>query len=1114
MKKNENWRLLRRQLHKPLLVMKLILMLIVFSGIQLSAKVYSQNTKLSFDLKNYSLIEVFKEIRNNTEFTFVYDIEDVNQIDKLNLNYQETSVEDILKDCLKGSGLTWEVNDDVIIIKPVKQEVKQKIIIIKGKVKDDRGVTIPGVNIVASKYKIGTITDINGNYKIRVPDDTPNLVFTFVGFEKKTVAIKGRTDINVRMKTKVNEIDDVVITGLGLRARESYTGAATLITKEELKAFEGRDLIETLGNIDPSVNLVENNEWGSDPNRLPEIEIRGISSLPQLDGVKIDTESGLSTPLIILDGFESTLQRMMDLEQDEVQSITILKDAGATAIYGSRGANGVIVITLIPPKMGRLQVNYRSQLNLEVPDLTSYDLLNASEKLQVEKEAGIYTSKQQTASEQLALDRLYASRLQEVKRGVNTDWLAQPLQMGVGQRHTLSLGGGDTAFRYSLTGSYNNVVSVMKGSDRTNFNGGINLVYNQKTWRISNNFSLGLNNSSNTPYGTFSNYAKLNPYWTPYDDDGDLKKRLEGTEVNPLYNAKCGIVNTSDYLQLTNNTRIELDVATGLRMSGAISISNKINNGDLYYPATHTKFDSYSGNMQFKKGSYNYSTGKSRTYTLRYSLNYNRTFAEKHSITFGFNADLSESSSQSYGVQALGFVHERFTFFGSGLAYPSEEDDGRPSGSEATSRRVGFTGSLNYAYDNRYYADFSYRSDGSSMFGEDTRFAPFWSVGVGWNIWREKFIEDLNLFSNLRLKGSYGVTGTQNFPEYQSYTTYMYSTSEAYGSLLGAGLLGIGNSNLKWQQTKQYNLGLEMGFLNNRLRFNADVYLKRTDNLIAAIELPMSNGFPNYQGNKGSLKNEGIDIRATFYIIRDNKSGINWSITASMGSNKNTIVSISEEMKRYNKEIAKQENPDPALMYEEGSSLRTLWAVKSLGIDPSNGREIYVKKDGSLTYKWYAGDKTDCGITSAPYRGSINTRFRYKRFNINMSMGYRFGGQKYNSTLVNKVENADVKYNVDRRVYEDRWKKPGDDVLFKGLKNSTRTNVTSRFVQDDNTFIANSINVGYSVSGKKWLDKIKIRSLSISANTNQLFQISSIKMERGTSFPFSRRMSLSLSARF
>ena len=303
-----------------------------------------------------------------------------------------------------------------------------------------------------------------------VPDHETVLVFSFVGMKTQEVYYKGEKELNVVMEEDVKQMDEVVVTGIFSKSKESYTGAVSVITEKELKSFGNQNILTTLRNIDPSFNILESNEWGSNPNRLPEVQIRGAANMPDVDQLQSDTKAELNTPLIIMDGFEITLERMMDLDDSEVETITLLKDASATAIYGSRGANGVIVITTKEPEPGKLRFSYTGSLNLEVPDLSDYDVLNAREKLDLELRSGYYDNVR--AEKEVALKQKYNEILQQVERGVNTYWLSKPLRVGIGHRHNIKLEGGDPSFRYSATAQYNDVAGVMKESFRRTFNGG------------------------------------------------------------------------------------------------------------------------------------------------------------------------------------------------------------------------------------------------------------------------------------------------------------------------------------------------------------------------------------------------------------------------------------------------------------------------------------------------------------------------------------------------------------------------------------------------------------------------------------------------------------------
>ena len=458
-----------------------------------------------------------------------------------------------------------------------------------------------------------------------------------------------------------------------------------------------------------------------------------------------------------------------------------------------------------------------------------------------------------------------------------------------------------------------------------------------------------------------------------------------------------------------------------------------------------------------------------------------------------------------------GFPQANLKMLSMALQY---EKDGKPSGSESVKRRLGVTGNVNYIYDKRYFADISYRVDGASDFGSDKRFAPFYSFGLGWNINQEKFMEGIAWLDRLKLRASYAVTGAVNFSAYQALASYEYFTGDRYRYWFGSELMGLANEDLTWQQTDKWNVGLELAFLNNRLRVTADYYRNTTDNLLSEMYLPLANGFSSYTANIGEVRNTGVELSASGFLIRNTEKNIIWSLSASMIHEKNEIVKISDALKAENEELEAAGGSNPNFLYREGESLRTLYVVPSLGIDPSTGKELYVNRFGELTYVWDARDKQACGVQDPKFRGNINTMFTWKDLSVNLSFAYRFGGYAYNSTLIDRVENADVKYNVDRRVYKDRWREPGDHTFFKDVKDKTATQMTSRFVQKENTLECQSVQVKYDFTQNWTKQYLGMQHFSVEFNMDNLFRISTIKQERGIAYPFSRRFSFSLSAIF
>lgn len=1026
-----------------------------------------------------------------------------------------------MEDALKETSLTCVFEEDMVMLRERQQQQVSELVV-KGLVTDTKKQPLPGVTVMIKGTSLGTVTDAEGHYVLTIPQrDELVLVFSFVGMNSREVTYKGEKELNVELEEKIAEMDEVVVTGIFQKSQASFTGSATTVTAKELQQFGNRNLLQSLHNIDPSINIIENNAFGSNPNRLPEVQIRGNSSIPNVDELKDQTRVDLNTPLIVLDGFETTLQKLIDINENEVETLTILKDASATAIYGSRGANGVIVITTKKPAMGQLRVSYKGDVNIEIPDLTGYDLLEAREKLELEKRVGLY-SKPSNPDQDWRLQRYYSYLLDEVNSEVNTYWLSKPLQTSVGQRHALKVEGGDKSFRYSASLQWNDIRGVMKESYRKTFNGAIQLSYYWKNLKFSNNLMISAGKRQESPYGDFSEYAKMNPYWRTHDENGKILKRLGNSgesdyafrwsrlPVNPLYNATLNTYDRGNNTDITNNFMLEWKVLETLDLRGRFGITKNTDETRVFKPADHTDFADYSEDDMFRKGTYAYGISNSFSYEGSLNLAYHQSFG-KHLLVAGVDVNLREGRSRSSSFKAEGFTNENFDDISSALQY---EKNGKPSGAESTVRSVGFTGNVNYTYDNRYFADLSGRMDGSSQFGSNKRFAPFWAVGIGWNMHNESFLKEVSWVNMLKLRFSVGTSGSQHFNAYQAIQTYRYFLDDKYYAWNGSSLIAMGNPDLKWQQKRDYNIGLDVKLWDNRITIGGDFYIAKTNDLISTLTLPAANGFTTYIENIGSLKNTGYELRLSAYVLR--KDQMSWSVSLAGIHNKNKIVEVSQALLDAQNAIESEDLVNPNVQFRPGYSSNTIWTVRSAGIDPGTGKEVFISRDGNRTYNWSASDIVATGVSDPKLEGNISSMFRYKGLSLNVSFGYRFGGQIYNSTLANKVEvsKTAIGWNVDARVFHDRWKNIGDQASFKGLDDFTPTNKTSRFVQDETTFRCQNMTLQYELKSQALNKLLGIDYCLFSASTSDLFYISTVKRERGTSYPFSRQFSLGVNVVF
>lgn len=1109
-------------------------LILMFFCLQIQANGFSQHTRVSIRMDNVSVKQLFIEIERMTDLAFVYNTNDVDQLGAINVNFTNEEISKILDYCLKDKGVDYNfVNNHVVIKKsePLAPQQQQKRVI-TGKVMDrTSGEPLPGATIRIKGTTIGTAADIDGKFELITATEVPALEISFIGYNTVEIPVGKKEHVEVLMDQAATEMAAVVVTGIFTRKAESYTGSARTVKADDLAKVGNTNVLQALKNLDPSFQVIESNAFGSDPNRMPEIQMRGASSFSDM---KDKYQTNPNQPLFIVDGFEQSITKVMDMDMNRVESVTLLKDATAKALYGSKGANGVVVIETKKPEVGALKVSYTGSMDIQMPDLSSYNLANAREKLEIERMAGVYTSSTNNPLIQQQMDEAYATLKKEVESGVNTYWLSKPLRTGIGHKHSLNFEGGDNFVRYSLNVNYNDVKGVMKGSDRQTFGGDFTLSYRYKSLLFREQLSVLHNKASNSPYGTFSDYAKLNPYWRAYNADGTVKEILGYYDVannqgshpiyNPLINATLNTNDNSQYTDITNNFYIEWSVFNDLKATGRIGYTHRIDESDIFYPRDHTMFrkENMTDEEYFKRGQYTKQNGKSSNLNTDIALNYSKIL-DKHVLFANAQWSMSQAMFESATFQAEGFANNKLDYITHAQQYLS---GGKPTGSESLSREISVLTSVNYSYDSRYLFDANYRANASSLFGADKRWGHFWSVGAGWNLHNEAFMKDMEWLQQFKLRGSTGYTGSQNFNSYQAISTYKYYSNEVYDNIIGSYLMSLANRELQWQKTQDNNIGVDLTVF-NRLDVSFDYYVKNTSNLLTPVTLPPSVGFGSYAENLGKSQNKGFEVQLNYRAISNAAEDLHATVFGSLMHNTNKIKEINNALASINdsKDEEKDPNSDyennkdkttkPSVRYAEGQSMSAIWAVRSLGIDPGTGNELFLTKDGKMTYTWDAKDQVVCGDELPKFTGTFGFNVDWRGFLVNASFYFRVGGQMYNQTLVDKVEDSDIQYNVDRRVYTGRWTTPGQKAEYKKLSNPNYfTRPTSRFVQDLNELQMTSLNVGYDFRNCNFIQKSGLERLKLSFYMNDVFRASSVKVERGTDYPFARSFSLQLQATF
>ncbi len=977
---------------------------------------------------------------------------------------------------------------------------------------------------MSRKHKLAATTDIDGKFSLSgVPADAV-LSVEIMSYKTQEIRVADiKKDLKIYLEPDSQVLEESVVTGIFTRKKDSFTGSVQSMTSEDIKRVSNSNVVESLKNLDPSLLVLDNLEAGSNPNAMASMQIRGASTLAaETSNLKSNFLAKANQPLFILDGFETTLEKVTDMDMNRVQSITILKDASAKAIYGSKGANGVIVIETKALTNDKSRVTYNGSLSIEAPDLTSYNLCNSLEKLDVERREGYYQNGD--SFETVARQALYNERLKKALEGQDTYWLSKPLRLGIGQKHSVSIELGSKELRALATFSYNDTQGAMKGSFRDVISGNVNVAYRRGGWTFRNIMGISHMNSSESPWGNFNEYAVLNPYLTPYDEEGNLKKVLQikdytyggvstffGLVMNPMYNATIGTTDTSQYLAISDNFYAEYQFLKFLRLVARFGIDSQKTRTDEFKPGQHTDF--YDTNEILRRGSYEQSNGSYTTYSGDVSAQLNHNIAGKHDLFATLDWSISQTNYDEIVNYTEGFPNSNMKSITFARQYAT---DMVPTGSDGLNRNLGALATAGYSYDNRYMADATIKGSASSVFGTKNHWGLFWSAGLAWNIHNERWMKDkVSWITQLKLRASLGSSGNQNYTSNVALPVYTYYSSAYYSGFTGAALNNMANPELGWEEKMDYNVGID--FRTRSLNVVLDAYIADTRNLVFSRTILPSTGFLSTNDNLGKVRNKGLEASVSWTFYRRGASYI--SLFSKTAINDNRVLEISDVLKSYNEQQqarAKETGmADPVIQYYDGMPLHSIWVVRSLGINSADGYEIFLDRNGNITTQWSPSNLYNAGSSDPLFNGNFGINGEVKGFGFSLTATFYGGGYLYNNTLLNKVENTTLENNVDRRVFSGRWAKAGDVAPFKAQSGigGAVTKATSRFVQKNDVLNLSSATLYYEFP-LRVISGLGLSRLRLSLYTNDIFTFSSIDIERGTSYPYARKFSFSVNASF
>ena len=941
----------------------------------------------------------------------------------------------------------------------------QQGIAVTGVVIDDNGDPLPGVNVMIKGTPVGVMTGANGSFSINVPNNTAVLTFSYIGFITSEMVVGNQRTLNIKLHEDLREIEEVVVIGYGTVRKSDLTGSvATVSSKKVTQVNAVSNIAHALQGQAPGVQA---NQRSGQPGESVMIKIRGTNSI-----------SAGNDPLYVVDGL------LLDglsaqLNPDDIQNIEILKDASATAIYGSRGANGVVMITTKRGKEGKASVSYNGYFGAQQLR-KKIELINAQEYAQLQNEVA--------TNDGVALPWTQA---QINEFGAGTDWQNEVYRTGKVQNHDLSLTGGSTNTKYYTSIGYFNQEGIIRNSgfDRLSFRINVDQNISQK---IVLNTSLSIQNSKyiqgiytgadgggGIPFTTMV----MPPTQGIYDANGNYT-RFTGVswgETNPVGISK-EIYNPNNALRILGNIGLNWEILEGLRLKVSVGVDNNNSKSNYYAPSIIT--------IGQPNGRASKSYSSSLTLLNENLLTYTKTIANQHifDVLAGYTYQSYQYENLNSGT-AQDFISD--IYLNNNISAANTK--AQPSTGFTDSKLISYLGRLNYNYDNRYLFTFTGRYDGSSKFGENNKYAFFPSGAVAWRVSQESFMQDQETVSNLKLRASYGTSGNQAISSYQTLArlnnvNLIFDGQNNTGFVQGS----LENKNLKWETTRQFDVGLELGIINNRIQIVADYYAKKTTDLLLNVTMPPSSGFGTVLQNVGAVQNRGWEFQA----ITDNITGeFTWSSVFTISHNRTKILDLGNDAQgnpiTY-KEVGSGGNWFPMLLGQSMSQLygHTVEGVYQTDQEAVNNGEAH-KKAGDYRFRNTNGignvdddDKTILTHLEPKFTFGFNNFFTYKRFDLSILLVGSYG---------NDIVNEFRKYNLtvnglwtpSREGFENRWRGEGNgNFVDKPSKNSgstIRDYANSLWVEDGSYLRVRDITLGYTFPSRLFGGYISMLRIYLSA---------------------------------
>jgi len=1043
---------------KLLFIMKLTTLLVFLALMQASASVFSQ---ITLNEKNVPLERVLLSIKKQTGYAFFYDSKDI-RLSRITIEVNNASIDAVLNECSKALPLTFKIVGNNVLLRRKDQALSSswdffKAIIVKGKVVDEHGVPLPGVNITLTgdDYKHNTQTNASGEYSFTtLKAGKYTLSASFIGYNKHTSTIEVKNDnvvSNISLSPSNEDLAEIMVVAYGTQTKASFTGSAVALKANVFNGSPNTSIQESLqGKVS---GLISSNGSGQ-PGAVPNVRIRGIGSV-----------TAGSTPLYVVDGIPLESGQINSLNNNDVENVTVLKDAAAASIYGSRAANGVILITTKNGVAGKTVISASLQTGANnVTPIKGNKPLSTTEMLELLREGWVNKGSDPALFDKAVTDN-------GVNPNVNTDWFDLLTRTGNYTQLDLSISGGTEKTKFYLSGGHYEAKAALLGSDFSRSTANLKLT-NQATKELSIAGGIQVNyrrNHTQADAGTFGNpvrmYSIYQPWLRAYNDDGTY----DFSYFN-RYNPMAQVLESFDK---SNTFGMLGNFLAKYQFLPSLSIENQSNISFSYEESTEYN-KSGVGTSRTDGGRATASTDRSTNWVNTTLLRYNETFGDFGLKTYlGYEAQKVNAVGNS--VQKRNFLPNTYTLDNASILVEG--------GSNATANSMNSV-FLNATvdYKSKYYLSASARRDGSSRFGADNIYGNFWSLGASWNISREGFMDGQNIISDLRLRSSYGVNGNQDLGNFVSRALY---NSSSYDNAPGLVFGNYGNNLLTWEKNKPFNIGLDFGVLKNRLTGTVEYYTRATSDLLLSRPISATNGLTSFTDNIGAMKNSGLELELSSVNFLAQDGGFGWTTSFNISTMKNKITTLSSPIISggYNR--------------FEGGDYYQLYLVGYAGVNPSNGESLwYTDGTKSQTTNVYASAaQFNQGSALPDFFGGLQNTFTYKGFSLSFQLNFNFGNKIFDNWGATGNSDGSGGFTpttrMTRYTYENRWQKDGDitlqpKIVFTGTQSGASSQSSTRFLYDGDYIRLRDVSLGYQLP-EKWIKHVKLSNARIYLRANNLY---------------------------